>query len=101
MRNVYSICLWVQWIILGIYATGVFILYALGFFYDMLELRWLLIPATLGTIFTYGFLSLLIVSILLWQNVLAVTSQTEYRFSIISALPSIIMLACIIVYLLN
>ena len=95
------IFLWVQWTVLGVYVTGVFILYVLGFFYNLLEVRWLLIPATLGAIFTYGIFSLLVVTSLLWQKVFTTSAQAEYRFSYISALPSIIMLACIIVYLLN
>ena len=99
IKNVYLILIWLQWAILALNAAVVIIFYVLGFCCNMLEMRWIIIPITLLSILIYGVLSLMIMIIFIWKRVFSSKAKAEY--DLLSALPSIIMVACIIGYLLH
>ncbi|HAF15732.1 MAG TPA: hypothetical protein DCK99_18975 [Blastocatellia bacterium] len=97
MGKPYSTCLWVQYVLWISYALSLLILYVLGFFINLLSLRWLLIPTTLGVLFVSIFLSVIVVGIFVYQKV-ARNVETSDSLTFFSALPSMFILAATIAY---
>jgi hypothetical protein len=98
MERLYSVCLRTQYALWILYALSLLILYALGFFIDLLNVRWLLIPATLGVLLVSILLSVMVVSIFLYEKV-AKNTQTPNSPTFLGALPSVVILGGTIAYL--
>jgi multisubunit Na+/H+ antiporter MnhC subunit len=92
MRRLYSAflqvqyCLWVLYVV--ILAGG----YFLGFFVNLLNLRWYLLPVSLA-VFAFGaFLALVIVGIFAYESVRPEEADQTDRPTFFSALPSMMFL---------
>lgn len=98
MRKLYVACRWVQYAIWVLYLTSLLILYVLGFFLDTLSVRWLLMPETVGVLLASIALSVIIVSIFVFQRLIGKTMKTAEKFGLLGALPSMCILAAAIMY---
>jgi|SRR6267143_589138 len=96
MRRLYSACLRAQYWIWVLYAAGLAGLYFLGFFVNMLNLRWLLLPATLVVFPVAALLALVIVGIFIYESVRPEGMEQTDRLSFLSALPSMMFLTAMI-----
>jgi hypothetical protein len=101
MRTVYLICLRAQYTLWALYLFSFLILYVLGFFVDTLGLRWILIPETIGMLLASIALSLVIVAIFVVQRGSRKDIQGADRFRLRGALPSMVLIAATIVYIVE
>jgi hypothetical protein len=72
--------------------VGLLSLYLLGFFVTTLNFRWFLVPGTLVVFPVSVLLSLVIVSLFVYQRLLAKGMNQADRPGFVSALPSMIFL---------
>jgi membrane protein YdbS with pleckstrin-like domain len=92
MRKLYSACLRVQYWIWVLYVVILAGGYFLGFFVNMLNLRWYLLPVTLVVFAVGAFLALVIVGIFVFENVRPEEADQTDRPGFLSALPSLMFL---------
>lgn len=96
MRRLFWACLRAQYGVWILYALGLASLYVWGFFVSTLNLRWLLMPATLVVFPVSALLSLVIVGVFIYESVLGKGINQADRPSFLSVLPSMIFLTAMI-----
>ena len=97
MRKLYSAFLQVQYWVWVLYVVILAGGYFLGFFVNMLNLRWYLLPVTLVVFGIGAFLALVIVGIFIYESVRPEETNQTDRPTFLSALPSMMFLIAIII----
>ncbi len=101
MRKAYVTCVRIQYTLWALYLCSLLLLYALGFFVDILSLRWFVIPETVGVVYSSIALSLVIVIIFIVQRVFGKDVEAADGFGVFGALPSILILGSTLLYLFS
>ena len=97
MMRVYRRCLWAQWGIWLLYAVGLLVMYVSGFFVNMLNARWLLLPATWVVIIVSIGTSLFIVGIFCYHKIAPGGAMLD-KVNLVSAFPSFLILSTVLYY---
>jgi hypothetical protein len=100
MRKIYTTVLITQYAIWGVYIASLVGIYLLGFIVDTLNIRWVLIPATLIVVALSIVLSLAVCVMFILRQVRG-EIQSNHWLGLPSALPSIFVVGAALFYILG